>query len=470
MPRRTPAAPGEDHRSTAQAEARRALRDAVIVGGNRIPFALAGGAYADAGNKDMLTAALDGLVARFGLQGERLGEVVAGSVLKHSRDFNLTRECVLGSALSPTTPAYDLQQACATGLEAVVSVSNKIRLGQIDSGVAGGTDTISDAPIAVSEGLRHTILKASQAKTLGARLKAFAAVRPGDLAPAAPRTDEPRTGLSMGEHQALTTARWGISREDQDAVALASHQNLAAAYEAGFFDDLVTPFRGLARDQNLRADTSAEKLGSLRPAFGTSLPTPATMTAGNSTPLTDGASVVLLASRDWADEHDLPVLARVVDAETAAVDYVHGHDGLLMAPAHAVPRLLARTGLSLEDLDFVEIHEAFASTVLTTLAAWEDAEYCRTELGLDGPLGSVDRSRLNVTGSSLAAGHPFAATGGRIVATAAKLVAARAAETGQVSRALVSVCAAGGLGVAALLESVPGDTVTTDASMDGAQR
>lgn len=466
MPRRTAAGQGES--PTAQAEARRALTDAVIVGGNRIPFARAGGAYADVGNKDMLTAAIDGLVARFGLQGERIGEVVAGSVLKHPKDFNLTRECVLGSALAPTTPAYDLQQACATGLEAVVSVSNKIRLGQIDSAIAGGTDTISDAPIAVSEGLRHALLKASHAKTLGARLKAFAAVRPSDLAPAPPRTDEPRTGLSMGEHQALTTARWGITREAQDEVALASHHNLAAAYDGGFFDDLVTPFRGLTRDQNLRPDTSAEKLGSLKPAFGTSLSTPATMTAGNSTPLTDGASVVLVASRDWADEHDLPILARVVDAETAAVDFVHGHDGLLMAPAHAVPRLLARNGLTLGDIDLVEIHEAFASTVLTTLAAWEDDEYCRTELGLDGALGSVDRTRLNVAGSSLAAGHPFAATGGRIVATAAKLLAARAAETGQVSRALISVCAAGGLGVAALLESVPGDSTTS--TTDGAEQ
>lgn len=460
MPRRTAAGPGETDRPRAQAEARRALPDAVIVGGNRIPFARAGGAYADAGNTDMLTAAIDGLVARFGLQGERVGEVVAGSVLKHPRDFNLTRECVLGSALAPTTPAYDLQQACATGLEAVVSVSNKIRLGQIDSAIAGGTDTISDAPIAVTEGLRHALLKASHAKTLGARVKAFAAVRPADLVPVPPRTDEPRTGLSMGEHQALTTARWGITREAQDELALASHQNLAAAYDDGFFDDLVTPFRGLTRDQNLRADTSVEKLGSLRPAFGTTLPTPATMTAGNSTPLTDGASVVLVASRDWADEHDLPVLARVVDAETAAVDYVHGHDGLLMAPAHAVPRLLARNDLTLDDLDVVEIHEAFASTVLATLAAWEDDEYCRTELGLDGPLGRVDRSRVNVVGSSLAAGHPFAATGGRIVATAAKLVATRAAQSGQVSRALISVCAAGGLGVAVLLESVPGDSST----------
>jgi len=428
-------------------------RDAYILGGNRIPFARAGGKYASASNQDMLTAALDGLVARFGLQGERLGEVVAGSVLKHSRDFNLVRECVLGSALSPQTPAYDLQQACATGLEAVIGVSNKIRLGQIESAVAGGTDTISDAPIAVSEGLRHALLNASRAKTVGARVKAFAALRPADVAPATPSTDEPRTGLSMGEHQAITTARWGITREAQDQVAYDSHHNLAAAYEAGFFDDLVTPFKGLTRDQNLRADTSLEKLGTLKPVFGKSLATPATMTAGNSTPLTDGASAVLLGSREWAQAHDLPVLARVVDGETAAVDYVHGHEGLLMAPVHAVPRLLGRNGLTLDDIDFFEIHEAFASTVLTTLAAWEDDDYCRTELGLDGALGAVDRSRLNVHGSSLAAGHPFAATGARIVATTAKLVAAKAAETGRTARALVSVCAAGGLGVAAIIES-----------------
>ena len=443
-------------------------REAVIVGGNRIPFARAGGAYADASNQDMLIAALDGLVARFGLQDARIGEVVAGSVLKHSRDFNLVRESVLGSALSPQTPAYDLQQACATGLEAVIGVSNKIRLGQIDSAIAGGADTISDAPIAVSDGLRRALLTASHAKSLGARMKAFASVRPADLAPATPRTDEPRTGLSMGEHQAITTATWGISREDQDALAAASHQHLAAAYDAGFFDDLVTPYLGLVRDANLRPDSSVEKLAKLPPVFGTSLTVPATMTAGNSTPLTDGASVVLVASRDWAQAHDLPVLARVVDGETAAVDFVHGHEGLLMAPVHAVPRLLARNGLTLDDFDFFEIHEAFAATVLSTLAAWEDADYCRTELGLDGPLGTVDRSRLNVTGSSLAAGHPFAATGARIVATAAKLVATRAAETGKVARALISICAAGGLGVAAIIESAadpsgqPGSGATAD--------
>ncbi len=445
-------------RSPKRADDAPALRDAVVVGGNRIPFSRAGKRYADASNQEMFTAALEGLVARFGLQGERLGEVVGGAVLKHSRDFNLVRECVLGSSLSPQTPAYDLQQACATGLEAAIAVTNKIRLGQIESGVAGGTDTVSDAPIAVSEGLRRALLAASHAKTLQQRLKALAKVRPGDLKPLTPATDEPRTGLSMGEHQAVTTARWGITREAQDEVALGSHRNLARAWESGFFDDLVTPFRGLTRDDNLRPDTSVEKLAALKPVFGKSLaasdtPAEPTMTAGNSTPLTDGASAVLLASRAWAEEHDLPVLARFVDAETAAVDFVHGHEGLLMAGVHAVPRLLARNGLTLDDFDFLEIHEAFAATVLTTLAAWEDDEYCRTELGLPGALGKVDRSKVNVNGSSLAAGHPFAATGGRILATAAKLVAQRAAQTGRPARALVSVCAAGGLGATAIIES-----------------
>jgi acetyl-CoA C-acetyltransferase len=439
--------------SSAAADAQ-SVRDAVVVGGNRIPFSRAGKKYADASNQEMFTAALEGLVARFGLQGERLGEVVGGAVLKHSRDFNLVRESVLGSSLAPSTPAFDLQQACATGLEATINISNKIRLGQIESGVAGGTDTVSDAPIAVSEGLRRALLEAQHAKTWQARAKALAALRPGDLKPMAPATDEPRTGLSMGEHQAITTARWGIAREAQDEIALASHQHLAAAWESGFFDDLVTPFRGLTRDDNMRADTSLEKLAGLKPVFGRSLEAPATMTAGNSTPLTDGASTVLLGSREWAEAHDLPVLARFVDAETAAVDFVHGHEGLLMAPVHAVPRLLTRHGLSLEDIDFFEIHEAFASTVLTTLAAWEDADYGKNELGLSGAFGTVDRSRINVNGSSLAAGHPFAATGGRIVATAAKLVAQRAAETGTTARALISVCAAGGLGATAILESV----------------
>ncbi|MER7796812.1 acetyl-CoA C-acetyltransferase [Microbacterium sp. NPDC096154] len=431
-----------------------ALRDAVVVGGNRIPFSRAGKKYADASNQEMFTAALEGLVARFGLQGERLGEVVGGAVLKHSRDFNLIRECVLGSSLSPQTPAYDLQQACATGLEAAIAVSNKIKLGQIDSGVAGGTDTVSDAPIAVSEGLRRALLNVSHAKTLSQRLKAIASLRPADLKPLTPATDEPRTGLSMGEHQAITTARWGITREAQDEIAFRSHRNLAEAWDAGFFDDLVTPFRGLTRDDNLRADTSLEKLAKLQPVFGKGLAgTEATMTAGNSTPLTDGASAVLLASRDWAEAKGLPVLAKFVDAETAAVDFVHGHEGLLMAPVHAVPRLLTRNGLALDDIDFFEIHEAFASTVLTTLAAWEDDEYCRTELGLEGAFGAVDRAKINVNGSSLAAGHPFAATGGRILASASKMVAQRAAETGKPARALISVCAAGGLGATAIIES-----------------
>ncbi len=316
------------------------------MGGNRIPFARTGGAYTKSSNQDMLTAALDGLIARFGLQDERIGEVAAGAVLKHSRDFNLTREAVLGSALSAETPAYDLQQACATGLETVLGLANKIKLGQIDSAIAGGVDSASDAPIAVSEGLREVLLDLNRAKTLPQRLQVLSRLRPKDLAPDAPNTGEPRTGLSMGEHQALTTAQWKITREAQDELAFNSHRNLAAAYDAGFFDDLLTPYRGLTRDSNLRADTSLEKLATLKPVFGKNLGAAATMTAGNSTPLTDGASTVLLASEEWADAHDLPKLATVVDGEAAAVDFVHGKDGLLMAPAFAVPRLLARNGLT----------------------------------------------------------------------------------------------------------------------------
>lgn len=423
-------------------------RPAVVIGGNRIPFARSGGPYAYASNQQMLTAALDGLVARFGLQGERIGEVAAGAVLKHSRDFNLTREAVLGSALAPDTPAYDLQQACATGLETVIGLSNKIKLGQIESGIAGGVDSASDAPVAVSEGLRRVLLDLSRAKNTPQKLAAIRGFRPADLLPNAPTTSEPRTGLSMGEHQAITTARWNISRTAQDELSLASHTNMAAAYDRGFFDDLVTPFHGVSRDANLRADTSLEKLGSLKPVFGRDLTAEATMTAGNSTPLTDGAAVVLLGSEDYARENNLPMLANVIDAEAAAVDFVDGKEGLLMAPVYALPRLLKRNNMGLGDFDFFEIHEAFASTVLSSLAAWEDEDFCRTQLGLPGALGTIDRSKLNVNGSSLAAGHPFAATGARIVASLAKTLAEKGS-----GRGLISVCAAGGQGVVAILEA-----------------
>jgi acetyl-CoA C-acetyltransferase len=423
-------------------------RKAAIVGCNRIPFARSNSAYAQASNQDMLTATLDGLVARFGLQGRRVGEVVAGAVLKHSRDFNLTREAVLGSRLSAATPAYDVQQACGTGLEAAILVANKIALGQIESGIAGGVDTTSDAPLAIHDEMRRVLIALSSAGTVQQRLRALAGVRPGMLVPEAPRNAEPRTGLSMGEHQAITAREWGISRAAQDELTVRSHHNLAAAYERGFFDDLVTPYLGLTRDENLRPDTSVEKLAKLTPVFGTGDPD-ATMTAGNSTPLSDGASAVLLASDEWAAEHGLPVLAHLVDAQTAAVDYVHGGEGLLMAPAYAVPVLLARNGLTLQDFDYYEIHEAFASTVLATLEAWEDPAFCKERLGLDAPLGAIDRSRLNVNGSSLAAGHPFAATGGRIVASLAKQLH----EAGPGKRGLISICAAGGQGVVAVLES-----------------
>lgn len=425
----------------------KSARKVAVLGGNRIPFARQGGAYAKASNQDMLTASLEGLVARYGLSGQQLGEVAAGAVVKHSRDFNLTRETVLGSSLDAHTPACDLQQACGTGLQAAIYIANKIALGQIDSGIAGGVDTSSDAPLVISERLRKAILAANFAKSTAARVKALTSIRPADLAPAQPQNSEPRTGLSMGDHMAITAKKWGISREAQDELAMNSHHNLAAAYDRGFFDDLLTGYLGLAKDQNLRPESSMDKLASLKPAFGKG-DADATMTAGNSTPLTDGASVVLLGSEDWAAEQGLPVQAYFVDAETAAVDYVHGDEGLLMAPAYAIPRLLARQGLSLQDFDYYEIHEAFAATVLSTLAAWEDPEFCRDRLGLDAPLGSIDRSKLNVNGSSLAAGHPFAATGGRIVATLAKMLHAK----GPGSRGLISICAAGGQGVVAILE------------------
>ena len=424
------------------------LNKVAVLGGNRIPFARSNGVYADASNTDMLTAALDGLVARFDLAGKEIGEVVAGTVLKHSRDLNLTREAVLNTDLPATTPAYDLSQACGTGLQAAFAVANKIALGLIDSGIAGGTDTTSDAPIELGDGLRKPLLRLGNAKTTKQRLSALSTINPKDLL-AFPQNGEPRTRLSMGEHQAITALEWNISRADQDELAYNSHQNLARAYESGFFDDLITPYKGLTKDNNLRPDTTLEKLASLKPAFGKKNANP-TMTAGNSTPLTDGASAVLLSNEAWAKEHGYEPLAYITHQQTAAVDFIGKEgltEGLLMAPAYAVPKMLARAGLTLQDFDFYEIHEAFASQVLSTLAAWEDETFCKTRLGLDAPLGSIDRSKLNVNGSSLAAGHPFAATGGRILASAAKLLAQKGS-----GRALISICAAGGQGVVCILE------------------
>jgi len=420
-------------------------RRVAIVGGNRIPFARSNGAYATASNQDMLIAALDGLAARYDLAGERLGEVVAGAVLKHSRDYNLARESVLGSTLAPTTPAYDIQQACDTGLQATIAVADKIALGRIEVGIAAGSDTTSDAPIAVNEGLRKVLLEVNRARSLKGRLGALTKLRPGHVVPSMPRNAEPRTGLSMGESAALTALEWEIDRAAQDELAAASHHHLAEAYDRGFFDDLVSPYLGLERDQNLRPDSSVEKLATLKPVFGRG--ETATMTAGNSTPLTDGASSVLLASEDYAAANGWEPLAFLTDYETAAVDYVNGSEGLLMAPAYAMPRMLDPAGLKLGDFDLVEMHEAFASQVLATLKAWEDPIFCKQRLGLDAPLGTIDRERLNVAGSSLAAGHPFAATGGRIVATLAKLLAERG-----IGRGVISICAAGGQGVTAILE------------------
>ena len=425
------------------------VRRVAILGGNRIPFARSNTVYAKASNQEMLTATLQGLIDRFNLHGERLGDVAAGAVMKHSRDFNLVRECVLSTTLSPQTPAFDLQQACGTGLEAVMLVANKIALGHIDSGIAGGVDTTSDAPIALNEKMRKILLEASRAKTTTQRLAAFSAFRPSMLvSPSLPRNGEPRTGLSMGEHAEQMAQEWKVSREAQDELALKSHQNLARAYNDGFFTDLLTPFNGVSKDNNLRADLTIEKLRTLKPVFDKKVASgQGTLTAGNSTPLTDGASAVLLASEEWAKARNIPVLAYITFSEVAAVDFFDKKEGLLMAPAYAVPRMLERAGLKLQDFDFYEIHEAFAAQVLCTLDAWQDKTFCKERLGLSKPLGKIDLSKLNINGSSLAAGHPFAATGGRIVATLAKMLAQKGS-----GRGLISICAAGGQGVVAILE------------------
>jgi acetyl-CoA C-acetyltransferase len=425
------------------------VRRVAIIGGNRIPFARSNTVYSNVSNQEMLTATFQGLVDRFNLHGKRLGDVAAGAVMKHSRDFNLVRECVLSTTLAPETPAYDLQQACGTGLEAIMLVANKIALGHIECGIGGGVDTTSDAPIGINEKMRKILMEANRAKGTVAQLKVMSQIRPSMLMkPAIPKNGEPRTGFSMGEHAELMAREWGIPREEQDQLAVASHANLARAYKDGFFADLITPFKGVSKDNNLRDGLSIEKLRSLKPCFDKKVaPGQGTLTPGNSTPLTDGASAVLLGSEEWAKANNLPVLAYITFSEVAAVDFFNKKEGLLMAPAYAVPRMLDRAGIKLQDFDFYEIHEAFAAQVLCTLKAWEDGKYCKERLGLDQPLGSIDRSKLNINGSSLAAGHPFAATGGRIVASLAKMLAQKGS-----GRGLISICAAGGQGVVAILE------------------
>jgi acetyl-CoA C-acetyltransferase len=422
------------------------IRRVAIIGGNRIPFMRSNTAYSYASNMDMLSATLQGLVQRYHLEGERLGEVAAGAVMKHSRDFNLAREATLNSGLALETPAYDVQQACGTGLEAAILVANKIALGQIDVGIAAGTDTASDAPIALNEKYRRMILDLNKAKTLGQRLKTLLRFRPSFILPSLPQNAEPRTGLSMGEHCERMVKQWNISREAQDELTWKSHQNLLTAYDEGFFDDLISPFEGIKRDGIMR-DTPIEKLAKLKPAFDREN---GSLTAANSTTLTDGAASVLLASEQWANERNLPIMAYLTFSEVAAVDfYSQGEDseGLLMAPAYAVPRMLKRAGISLQDFDFYELHEAFAAQALCTMKAWEDKDFCQQKLGLEEALGSIDRSKLNVKGSSVATGHPFAATGPRIIATLAKIL-----EQKGEGRGLISICAAGGQGVTAIIE------------------
>jgi acetyl-CoA C-acetyltransferase len=420
------------------------VRRVAIVGGVRIPFARAHTAYAKATNQDLLTAAFRGVVERFKLQGERLGDVAAGAVIKHSKDYNLTRESLMSSGLDPQTPGVDLQRACGTSLEAAIEIGNKIALGQIEAGMAGGTDSISDSPIVYPRSYQQLLMESYRARSFGKRIAPFLRLRPRHFRPVFPAVVEPRTGLSMGQSTELMAKRWGISRAEQDQLAYESHLKTAAAWRDGFFSDLVIPFLGLDKDNNVRPDTTVEKLAKLRPAFDPN----GTITAGNSTPLTDGASAVLLATDEWAAKRNLPVLAHLSYGKAWAVDFAGGKEGLLMAPAYAIPAMLKDAGRKLQDFDYYEIHEAFAAQVLCTLKAWQSPEYCRDVLGLPGPLGSLDRSKLNVKGGSVAVGHPFAATGTRIVATLAKLISTDA----KAQRGLISVCAAGGMGVTAILE------------------
>ena len=423
------------------------LRKVAIIGGARIPFARSNTAYAETGNQDMLTAAFKALVEKHDLKGELLGEVAAGAIIKHSRDWNLAREATLGSGLHPRTPAYDLQRACGTSLSAVVQLGHRIALGEIDCAIAGGSDTASDVPLGYRGKLQRAVLRAARGKSLGERLRPWFSLRPADFKPATPGVVEPRTGMSMGEHTELMAKEWKIGRAAQDQLAFESHTKAAAAWQAGFFADLVVPFGGLAMDNNVRADASLEKMARLRTAYDKG---PAgTLTAANSTPLTDGAACVLLGSEDWAKARGLPVLAWLTHSATAAVDYAGmagPREGLLMAPTYAVPQMLERANLELQDFDIYEIHEAFAAQVLCTLKAWESEDYCRTKLKR-GALGSIDRAKMNPKGSSVALGHPFAATGARIVAMLAKQLAERGA-----GRGLVSICTAGGMGVTAILE------------------
>jgi acetyl-CoA C-acetyltransferase len=423
-----------------------AVRRVAILGGTRIPFARANGAYARVGNQDMLTAAFRGAVERFGLAGLRLGDVIAGAVMKHSKDYNLVRECVLSSGLDPHTPGLDVQRACGTSLEAAILLGNKIALGQIDAGLAGGVDSVSDPPIVYPRSYQQLLLASYRGRTFGQRLAPWFSLRPRHFKPILPGVVEPRTGLSMGQSTELMVKTWKIPRAAQDELALESHRHAAAAWSAGFFDDLVIEYEGLKNDNNVRADTSLEKLSKLRPTFD--LTGSGTLTAGNSTPLTDGAAAVLLASEEWAAARKLPVLAYLRYGKQWAVDFASGKEGLLMAPAYAVAAMLRDAGLALQDFDYYEIHEAFAAQVLCTLAAWESPEYCRDVLGEKKALGAIDRTRLNVKGGSIAVGHPFAATGARIVATLAKLLANDA----NAKRGLISVCTAGGMGVTAILE------------------
>ncbi len=422
------------------------MNDVIVCGGQRTPFVKSMTAYSGVSTQDMMTATLQALVIKMKLEGKLLGDVAVGGVMIPPGNWNLGREIVLGTGLDPRTPGYNVQRACGTSLETINQIALKISSGQMQWGIGGGVDTNSDISVLFPRSFAQKIIALNQSKSTMDKIKSALGFSFKDFKPQFPAVMEPRTSKSMGQHCEMMVQEWKISREDQDQLSFESHQKGAAAVEAGFHNQMIFEFQGVKKDLILRKETTIEKLAKLKPVFDTS--GAGTLTAGNSTALTDGASAVLLASRKKAESEKLPMLAKFVDCEVAALDFVHG-EGLLIAPALAVSRLLERNNLKLQDFDYYEIHEAFAGQVLCTLKAWDDESYCKRVLGRNEKMGVIDRSKMNIKGGSLAIGHPFGATGGRIVANLAHILK----EKGK-GRGLISICTAGGMGIAAIMESI----------------
>jgi acetyl-CoA acyltransferase len=427
-------------------------RRAAIVAGLRTPFLKAGTDFARLDVLELARTVTVELLQRSGLSPTDVDHVIYGNVTRPVQYSNLARELVLAAGLPKQTPADTVTLACASACQAITDATNLIERGYADVVIAGGVEMLSNVPIGLSPPLARALVSASQARSFGARLQTL--VRPNlslaDLMPVTPSITETSTGLSMGQSAELMAKLNGISRADQDAWALSSHRQAAAAWQDGRMADEVAPVyvvddggRAVVRDNHIRTDTSLEKLAELRPVFDHQY---GTVTAGNSSPLTDGAASVLLMSTERAQALGLPAKALVRSYAYAAVDPA---GQLLIGPAYAIPKALERAGLELKDIDLVEMHEAFAAQVLSTLQMLESTEFAENELGRSRAVGCIDPGVMNRRGGSIALGHPFGATGARCVLTLANEMERQSVQLG-----LVSVCAAGGVGAAIVLERV----------------